>query len=640
MKDFFLQQEQAKRQTLQLLLLYMLAVIVIVLSVYFAIVVALFIAQFFQGDHNFFSLQGWWNPLLFCWVCGLTTLVIASGSLYRLHVLKQGGGRAVAEMVGGIRVSSATTADPLVRQLLNVVEEMAIASGLPVPPVYLLEQVGINAFAAGFTSSDAVITVTRGALDLLSRDQLQGVIAHEFSHVLNGDMRLKMRLMGILYGITLISDAGIMLLSSRRTLRYGKGKGSHPALMLCGFLLFLTGTAGAVLADLIKRAISRQREFLADAAAVQFTRNSDGIADALKVIGGYKPGSHISHPATQQLSHFFFGNAMNGRASTDHWATHPPLLERIRRLDPEFTGPYEVLDVAQRSKTNRNEAVASLVESGQFQQAAKQKPISPEHIVHAIGTMQCETALSLLSQLPDHLRRFARDPYTARAIVYGLLLDKRGTLRTAQLQALQKGADVEVFRELLDIQPMLAELDVKLRIPLLELLMPALNELSLPQYQQFKSNVALMIESNQQLSMFEFMLQRMLMTHLAPAFEDMQQINKKTASSEELVADVGVIVAMLVRLGAHTQPAQVFRKAMATKGSEQVVLRMPTLAVCSMARLEIALQHLKTVSPATKRTVIERCSSAIVSDGKVVASELEMLRAVCDALGCPMPLFR
>ncbi|PIW47880.1 MAG: peptidase M48 [Zetaproteobacteria bacterium CG12_big_fil_rev_8_21_14_0_65_54_13] len=635
MVDFFGQQEQARRQTKRLVILFSIAVLIIIMAVYLAVTAGLFLAQFFQGQQWFFSVQSLWNPVLFAWVVGLTLLLVGGGSFYRLYQLRQGGGRVVAQMLGGSRIASANS-DPLLRRLLNVVEEMAVAAGLPVPPVYMLEQAGINAFAAGFSPADAVIAVTRGAVDLLNRDELQGVIAHEFSHILNGDTRLKMRLLGMLFGITLISDAGILMLSSRHTLSYSsRERGTHPALLAIGFLLFLVGTTGAVFADLIKRAVSRQREFLADAAAVQFTRNPTGIANALKLIGGYKDGSRVTHPAVQQTSHFFFGNAIKGGQS-DWWATHPPLIERIRRLDPRFNGQFAPLDVAWRSAGNREEAVTALAGSSVRSQPVERRYQSADAVA-SVGRMDAASAQGALALLPERLRRFARDPYTARAIVYALLLDADAGMRTHQLDRLREKADAAVFRELLDIQPLIAGLADQLRIPLLELLLPALKELSAAQYPRFKDNVELLIRANQQVSMFEYMLHRMLLKHLAPAFQAVKPVANRQLSNEAVLVDLAVVVAMLVRLGKHVQPAQVYRHAMGQFGEQHELPVMPRSDACSMARLDTALNHLQNAAPLIQQKVITACSEAIVADGRVDAHEREMLRTVCDALGCPMP---
>ncbi|TLS67567.1 peptidase M48 [Mariprofundus erugo] len=636
MVDFFGQQEQARRQTTRLVILFAMAVLLIIVAVYLAVSLGLLFADLFQGGQGLISVQTLWQPTRFGWVSLLTIMVIAGGSWYRLYSLKQGGGRAVAEMLAASRIPAAS-ADPLLRRLLNVVEEMAIASGLPVPPVYLLNEAGINAFAAGFSPADAVIAVTQGAVELLERDELQGVVAHEFSHILNGDMRLKMYLTGVLFGITLISDAGIMLLSSRRSVAYSNDKrGTHPALLVIGFLLFLAGTAGVVFADLIKRAVSRQREFLADAAAVQFTRNPAGLAGALKVIAGYSRGARVAHPAARQASHFFFGNAMKEEGS-DWWASHPPLLERIRRLQPGFQGRIEPVQVAARSTHILDEAVHAMAGiTTNAPPVAGERSHDPVTVVDSIGQPDCELAQGILAELPAALRGFARDPYMARAMVYCLLLDSEAAIRGRQLDVLQTQADAAVFGEVLDIYPRLAAMDIRMRIPLLELLMPALKELSLAQYQQFRANTMMLIHANHEVSMFEFMLQRMVERHVSPAFEPVQPAGNRPLPAGEVLSHLAVVVAMLIRLGHHRLPESVYRDAMRQYGTE-LVPPMPGREICTMERLDRALHFLRHGMPSMQKKIVTVCTVAVMADGRVSGQAQEMLRAICDALETPLP---
>ena len=319
--DFFQSQEAARRKTSTLIVYFVLAVLAMIASVYLAGVAIVFAT----GD---MPLEKCWNPRFFCVVSLFTLGVVLCGSLYKIATLR-GGGESVARMLGGRLLEPARATPPELR-LLNVVEEMAIASGTPVPPVYLMEEPGINAFAAGFTPADAVVGVTRGAVERLSRDQLQGVIAHEFSHILNGDMRLNIRLMGFIFGILCLSLFGRILMRTR---------GKKNPLPLFGIALFIVGSLGVFFGKLIKSAVSRQREFLADASAVQFTRNPDGIAGALKKIGGLALGSRLQSPEAESASHMFFANGL-GRGFVALMATHPPLTERIRRIDPSFTGEF------------------------------------------------------------------------------------------------------------------------------------------------------------------------------------------------------------------------------------------------------------------------------------------------------------
>src|ERR1039457_750285 len=363
--DFFAAEQRARKRTARLLVLFGFAVAGTVFAGYAATVFALRVAgnnagagygypryrsPGFVGD----AAQGpFWQPRLFAAVSLCTLAVIGVASLYKWSEYSAGGS-AVAEGVGGRRVDPHTT-DPKEHQLLNVVEEMAIASGLPVPAVYVLdEEPAINSFAAGLTTSDAVVTVTRGTLQKLSRDELQGVVAHEFSHILNGDMRMNIRVSAIIFGILVIGLAGRATLWGLRAGRLGssRGKGGGGAVLVVlgiGLALLAIGYIGYFFGRLIQASVSRQREFLADASAVQFTRNPDGVTGALKKIGGYAIGSELDTHRAAEIGHFFFAQAF----ASDFgglWATHPPLGSRISAIDPNFDGkfiePPEAVDVA------------------------------------------------------------------------------------------------------------------------------------------------------------------------------------------------------------------------------------------------------------------------------------------------------
>jgi len=346
--DFFEHQDIAQRKTKLLVVFFTLAVVMIILFVYLAFVVAFAGAKSKSGGFQMHL----WQPELFFAVAAGTVLVVLFGSLYKIWELSKGG-EAVAAMLGG-HLLDPSTSDLNERKLLNVVEEMALASGVPVPPVYLLEERAINAFAAGFSPGDAVIGVTRGCMELLNRDELQGVIAHEFSHILNGDMRVNIRLIGVLNGILIIGILGYILMrvmfhagsGTRRRGRRGKeGGGGALAIFVLGLLLMAIGYIGVFFGKLIKSAVSRQREYLADASSVQFTRNPQGIAGALKKIGGLSLGSKLQSNHAEEASHMFFGDALRP-AFFNLLATHPPLTERLRRIDPAFDGDFPAVSKA------------------------------------------------------------------------------------------------------------------------------------------------------------------------------------------------------------------------------------------------------------------------------------------------------
>jgi len=639
MKDFFTRQEQAKRNTTLLVLMFVCAVILIVLSVYLAVTAGLFVTQMFMAQQTGWFVRDFWEIDRFLWITGITIIVVASGSFYRTHQLKQGGGAAVAQMLAAKPVPSSSN-DPLLSRLLNIVEEMAIASGLPVPPVYLLSQPGINAFAAGFGPRDAVIAVSQGAVDLLSRDQLQGVIAHEFSHILNGDISLKMRLMGLLYGITLISDVGIVMMTARGSSHHhSRERGTHPAMLVIGFMIFMVGTIGSVFADMIKRAVSRQREFLADAAAVQFTRNPEGIAGALKVIGGYKPGSRIQHAATQQTSHFFFSNAVKSWENRDWWATHPPLIERIKRLQPGFNGHMKSVDAAKRSDDVMRGAVHAF-EVGQG--ISTGLVANAETVMASIGRPDGDAlqhARNILTRMPKRLSDFAHDSFTARAVMYALLLDSASSIRSLQLNQLEKQADANVFRELLDIQPLVARLDTELRLPLLEMLMPALKALSKHQFETFRRCVTSLIRADKKRGMFEYMMQRMLLRHLYPQFLKVKALKVSFNAPEQIIDNVAEIIVMLIDRGRHENPASTFKVAMFAF-NERHVPDMPVITEGDIHKLDEALIKLERASSELKRKLLKSCVVTVLADGETAVAEIELVRAIADALDVPMPQFR
>jgi Zn-dependent protease with chaperone function len=334
--DFFEAQDVARRRTLLLVILFAAAVVLIILIIYI-------IVYYLTGPHP----GAVFDPILLAIIAGGVLLLVGAGSGYRTLQLRRGG-PAVAELLGGRRISPTTT-DPAERRLVNVVEEMAIASNIPAPAIYVLDgEEGINAFAAGHSPADAAVTVTRGALRSLTRDELQGVVAHEFSHIFNGDMRLNLRLMGLLFGILLLAVVGRILLYAGPRGAYrggGRRRGGGGQVVLIGLALLLVGYIGVFFGRLIQAAISRQREYLADAAAVQFTRNPQGLEGALKKIGASLvaggPGSQIANAHAEEANHFFFARGIGGLV-TRLFASHPPLVERIRRIDPSFDGNFEL----------------------------------------------------------------------------------------------------------------------------------------------------------------------------------------------------------------------------------------------------------------------------------------------------------
>jgi len=640
--DFFQHQESARRKTGLLVFYFIVAVVLIVLLVYAILVGALVLSGSRDASrlHTVFQL---WNPGLFGGVALLTLTMIGGGSAYRIASLASGG-HNVAEMMGG-RPLQPQTADPDERKILNVVEEMAIASGTPVPPVYLLEQEdGINAFAAGFTPRDAIIGVTRGCIQNLTRDELQGVIAHEFSHILNGDMRLNIRLIGVLYGILLISMTGwIIFRSTAGSYRYddrrdGEKRGVNPW-PLVGLALYVLGYIGVFFGNLIKAAVSRQREFLADASAVQFTRNPDGIAGALKKIGALAEGSRVRAPEAQEASHLFFGDAMGRFLGI--LATHPPLAERIRRLDPSFDGDF--------SKVHLTTAEPAALE------ARSRKSLSPQarpgrgvfafnaaEVVDRVGTVepdQLAYASAVLTSLPDPLKSLAYEPFGARAIVFALLVDHEDeTMRSELLDRLARHAEPALCREVEKVLPLVHRLTPELRLPLVSMAVPALSRLSRDQFESFVAAVRDLVEADNQVTLYEYALQRLLLRHVATRYGYALSPAVRYRSPEPLVGPVRHVLGTLAYVGS-AQPADAARafalgiQALGWPGTDA---SLPPRDL-DLKSLDRALNELDAASPQLKRRILTACATCIGADGRVTLEEGELLRAIGDSLGCPVP---
>src|SRR5690554_370205 len=356
MKNFFEHQDTARKNTTRLIVLFGLAVLLTIICLYFVTLMAtngLAIFLHVESGDDLLDptsrpLSVWWDLQAFGIATFATLAVVGGGTLIKIRELAKGGGSLVCEQLGGTFIDLRTT-DIEEQRLINIVQEMSIASGVSVPLLYVLEkEQSINAFAAGFSPNNAAIAVSKGALELLTRDELQGVIAHEFSHILNGDMRMNIRMIGVLHGILMIGVGGFTLmrlgLGGGSTSRRSKGDGAVP-LIVVGAALVVVGYGGRLIGRVIKSAISRQREFLADASAVQFTRNPDGLAGALKKIGGWPAGSQIDSVNAEQISHMFFGNGVE----KSYWfsslfSTHPSLQDRVRRIDPYFSGAFPVVN--------------------------------------------------------------------------------------------------------------------------------------------------------------------------------------------------------------------------------------------------------------------------------------------------------
>ena len=624
--NFFEQQDQARRQTRTLVILFALAVIAIVAAVNLALALVWswtqtgYVLGMRSYPRGFFAT----NTLI-------TLALIGVGTLIEMFNLRDGGD-AVARMAGGRLVPPSST-DLQERRLLTVVEEMALASGIACPKVYVLDhEDSINAFAAGYNQDEAVVAVTRGTLARLTRDELQGVVAHEFSHILNGDMRLNIRLIGLLFGIQMIAGFGQHLMNfgaytwgSRD--RDSRGPSARMVLLATGAALFVIGYIGIFFGRLIKAAVSRQREFLADASAVQFTRNADGIGGALRKIGGLSRtmqiGSRIRHPNAEQLSHLFLGAP---KPSLVHGllATHPTIEERLRRI---YGRSIEVLDAPELAvETPAQERLPDIpyVASGFTGHQA------------AGHWLAFEDSATSPSALAPELDSAAREPQAACALVYALLLGEGGE-RDAQLAVLRKHAARQAA-----LAPFLADAIARLpksaRLPLLDLAMPALKQLDETEREVLLEIGDRLIAADNKLTLAEFVLQTVLMRRLDPRAGRATPI--RYADLAALKQDCILLLSLVAHIAEQSggPPA----KALFATGAERCASSMHStlssadllpVAAIDFRRVKEALDRAHQLAPLAKPALIKALLAAAGPSHPAAAATHEH-RGTGSAGGC------
>jgi Zn-dependent protease with chaperone function len=603
--DFFAGQAAARRRSALLLVAFAAAVALVIGLVYLAALVPF---GMMTGRADL------WNARVLAWTAAGVAAVVAVGAAYHAAALGHDGGDAVARRLGAVPLPPHAS-DPGERRLRDVLEEMAIASGLPVPRAYVLpDEPGVNAFAAGASPSRAVVVVTRGALDALDRDELQGVVAHELSHVLNLDVRLNARLLAAVGGLSALALVGELLV---RGVLEGRRRGAaHVAalLLVAGCALVVAGTIGRVCGELLRFAVVREREFLADAAAAQFTRNPSGLAGALRKAA--ERGSLLRAPGAKQVNHFLFANGVAGVLET-WFATHPPIEERVRRLEPAV--PVQAPVAAAAHETPPVGSAAALVASA-----------------GAPGYAHVAAAGALLASLPPPLASAAREPYGARALACALLLSPPGPTRERQLARLASahGAAAEVAR----LAPLLDGQGGEARVALYDLLSPTLDALSLPQVQALRAELAELAREAGHGAMLAWAFHRAMTRRLDRrlAGRAVQPVRYRTIADVE--PEALVVLSLLAWAGAH-DPA--LAQAALDGATEALgarerwrILPRERLASDGPAR---ALERLDQASAPVKQQLLAACAAAAARDGWVTPQEAALVRAVAASLGCPLP---
>lgn len=642
--NFFEHQDRARRKTGLLIFYYVLSIIGIFAAFY---ALFCFCALLVFADTYGKTLEN--NYYISLPIFGITILfvlsIVGGGSLVKILLLSSGGGASVAESMGG-RLVPPNTQDQLERRLLNVVEEMAIAAGISVPSVYIMDdEPMINAFAAGYSANQAVIGVTRGCIEYLDRDELQGVIAHEFSHILNGDMRLNIRLIGVLFGLNMLVLFGWTILrifaySNRRSSSDNdKGGGAIIAVMALALGMLIIGFIGRLFSMLIQAAICREREFLADASAVQFTRNPAGISGALKKIGSPRLGSAVRNAESIEASHLFIGpiSGLSGMSNWNPLATHPPLPLRIKRIDPSFDGVFP-------REVKRNQIAADFWNRKRPQKATPGQSglgggTPAGDTIARIGRLdlnQLLVAASLLNSIPEPAREAAHDSYGARAVIYALLLDAKPEIQQKQWGALQGREDQQCLQETRRQVGILAQVASESRIPLVQQAFPALRQLSKDQYGRFRENVRQLILADSRIDIFEYSLQALLVQDLDIHFGIAKPQSVVYYSIHAIKDQFETVLSFLAYNGTDDlgEANKAFAAGMEigkTGGS------IRSKEECTLKTFDEAVRGLNGASMPIKRKLLEAFMACVAADNQIVPREGELMRAICAVFGCPMP---
>lgn len=615
-KNFFEQQDVARKNTRWLVLLFCLAVLsLITLTNLFIFLfpwewhTAAFTSHGANRDFVCLVQDGcsvWqqinWQQVIV--VSTIITTVIALVSLYKWLQIRQGG-KKIAEMMGGSLVT-ADSRELNEQRLLNIVEEMALAANMPVPAVYVLkDEKGINAFAAGFSSRDAVVAVTQGALDSFTRDQLQGVVAHEFSHILNGDMRLNMKLIAILFGIMFITEVGLMFM---RGSRLSSRKRNEGPIMFLGLGLVVLGSCGTFFGNMIKAAVSRQREYLADASAVQFTRNPSGIADALKVIGGSQYGSRIDNEHGIEMSHLFFGSGLSRIASM--FATHPPLVDRIKRIEPNWDGSFlspavakQAAKMADQDESERRKVAAMLA------LAASNDMIDPQ--------------FTMLSKL--------HEPLTASAVILCLLF-QNDDAQQEHLKSLQQDWP-ELHKEVKAALWM--NWSGQDFLPVVNRSVAGLRSLSVEQYKLLKRYMMLLIRSDGKVDLYEWALYQLLRSNLDSHFFELPFARQKHRHMQSIEKEVKQIIAMVVDSSSASEELkqQAWQQACLVAGLHAGEAR----ETATINQFSHAVNQTALAFPLLKPRIIKALIEAAKADGEIEDIEKQSIIAISAAIDAPLP---
>jgi hypothetical protein len=527
---------------------------------------------------------------------------------------------------------------------------MAIASGVPVPQVYLLNEQGINAFAAGWKTTNVVIGITQGALERLSRDELQGVIAHEFSHIFNGDMRLNIRLIAILHGILMIGMTGKMILRSLRFIRVSRSnKNSGQLIMLIvgiGGTIAVVGYTGTFFGNWIKSLISRQREYLADASAVQFTRNREGIANALKKIGGSIYGSTMLTASIDEYSHAYFALGDTG-FSWFSFSTHPPLKKRILRLEPRWNGKYlfderkhadtDEAEKKKREEKLRKKKIMTSVVTGAGMNVAIDDAMNALDTIGDVSQQRVDAAHAWHKTLSDEVVAHAENPYGAQALILALLFDEDVTIEKKQYEILNTVIGELHSKNVKQVKQDVAKLVRTQTLTLIDLALPTLREMTFEQYQRFKLCIQQLVKADKKVDLREWIIQRVVLQHLDEHYGH----RKKPIAKYVVLGSAKYASELMLSLLAYLEHKNSEEALQAFEVAKRSVragaLKLLPKGAISLDSLNDAMDELEYLKYPIKKRFLQACVSCIAHNGKVTIQAYELTRAIASCLDCPMP---
>ena len=653
--NFFQQQEKARKQSKWLIAAFVGVTLLIVLVIDAIVLLAIgtqiplstsVSSMEPQQALSLFSVESISaNAGLLAMVSLGTASVIGLSSLVKIASLRSGGAK-VAASLGGTLVT-ADTRDPLRRRLYNVVEEISIASGTPVPDVFVLEsEPGINAFAAGYSAADAAVAVTQGTLERLNRAELQGVIAHEFSHIFNGDMRINIRLMGIIFGIMVIAIVGRRFLHSTRYARSSSRNNNAGAVLVIGGALMIVGYVGLFFARWMKAALSRQREYLADASAVQYTRDPEGISGALKKIAAYSHASYL-HVDSEEVSHMLFGSGFKSLM----FATHPPLEQRIQRIEKSFNaGEIEQLAKKLKAQERREHAQADkAAKELDTPKVSKKRDFifDVDDIVSNIGspsTGRIVAAALLTEEIGDGLRHAAHSTEWSPEVLMYCLLDSDQTLREQQLLIVtQEMGDLSEgkIRHLLTTNGLIK---VDHRLPLMEIAYPSLKRRPVSDVEKLLSTIEKMSKVDNKIDSFEYLLSRLIQQYMRESHIPNRTRIHGNKKVKNCIDELAMVVSILASHGQNSKSAQglqfaqkAFKAGMASAGIQHKNLSFDD---DWQQKLDHALGELDELSATEKATVVKALATTVLDDKQFITEEQEMMRVICALIHVPLPMLQ